>query len=174
MKNKNVRGILALIIVTALSFGVIAGSRALAKEQGTDQSQGQAQVTEELDVSGAENIQSAAKTQEGYLVTVKEAGYGGDIVMEVSFGEDKSTVTGVQVTALDKTFSASALPYSTMDIYNASHDCDLKASGAVYLNLDVAVLGLGNSSCGPGVLKKYAIEKKAHTLNVRISPYKRK
>ncbi len=82
--------------------------------------------------------------------------------------------TGVQVTALDKTFSASALPYSTMDIYNASHDCDLKASGAVYLNLDVAVLGLGNSSCGPGVLKKYAIEKKAHTLNVRISPYKRK
>ena len=82
--------------------------------------------------------------------------------------------TGVQVTAFDKTFSASALPYSTMDIYNASHDCDLKASGAVYLNLDVAVLGLGNSSCGPGVLKKYAIEKKAHTLNVRISPYKRK
>lgn len=82
--------------------------------------------------------------------------------------------TGVQVTALDKTFSASALPYSTMDIYNASHDCDLKALGAVYLNLDAAVLGLGNSSCGPGVLKKYAIEKKAHTLNVRISPYKRK
>ena len=35
MKNKNVRGILALIIVTALSFGVIAGSRALAKEQGS-------------------------------------------------------------------------------------------------------------------------------------------
>ena len=33
--------------------------------------------------------QSAAKTREGYLVTVKEAGYGGDIVMEVSFGEDK-------------------------------------------------------------------------------------
>ena len=103
MKNKNVRGILALIIVTALSFGVIAGSRALAKEQGTDQSQGQAQVTEELDVSGAENIQSAAKTREGYLVTVKEAGYGGDIVMEVSFGEDKSTVTGVQVTEQSET-----------------------------------------------------------------------
>ena len=103
MKNKNVRGILALIIVTALSFGVIAGSRALAKEQGADQSQGQAQVTEEFDVSGAENIQSAAKTREGYLVTVKEAGYGGDIVMEVSFGEDKSTVTGVQVTEQSET-----------------------------------------------------------------------
>ena len=33
-----------------------------------------------------------------------------------------------------------------------------------------AVLGLGNSSCGPGVLKKYAIDKqKSHTLRVRFS-----
>ncbi len=78
---------------------------------------------------------------------------------------------GVQVSALDKPFSASALPYSVMDIYNASHDTDLKPSGAVYLNIDTAVLGLGNSSCGPGVLKKYAIEKKEHTLQVRISPF---
>ena len=78
---------------------------------------------------------------------------------------------GVQVSALDKPFSASALPYSVMDIYNASHDTDLKPSGAVYLNIDTAVLGLGNSSCGPGVLKKYAIEKKEHTLRVRISPF---
>ena len=81
---------------------------------------------------------------------------------------------GIQVSALDKPFSASALPYSVMDIYNASHDCDLKPSGAVYLNIDTAVLGLGNSSCGPGVLKKYAIEKKVHTLQVRISPYRSK
>jgi beta-galactosidase len=35
--------------------------------------------------------------------------------------------------------------------------------------MDAAVLGLGNSSCGPGVLKKYAIEKKEHTLHIRIS-----
>ena len=38
--------------------------------------------------------------------------------------------------------------------------------------LDAAVMGLGNSSCGPGVLKKYAIEKVPHTLRVRISPLK--
>ena len=57
-----------------------------------------------------------------------------------------------------------------MDIYGASHDCDLRPSGAVYLCVDAAVLGLGNSSCGPGVLKKYAIEKVPHTLRVRISP----
>ena len=103
MKNKNVRGILALIIVTALSFGVIAGSKALAKDQSADQGQDKAQITEELDVTGAENIQSAARTEEGYLVTVTEAGYGGDIVLEVSFGEDKATVTNVAVTEQNET-----------------------------------------------------------------------
>jgi len=40
------------------------------------------------------------------------------------------------------------------------------------LNLDAAVLGLGNSSCGPGVLKKYAIEKVPHTLHVRFQKVK--
>ena len=103
MKNKNVRGILALIIVTALSFGVIAGSKALAKDQSTDQGQDKAQITEELDVTGAENIQSAARTEDGYLVTVTEDGYGGDIVLEVSFGEDKATVTNVAVTEQNET-----------------------------------------------------------------------
>ncbi len=79
---------------------------------------------------------------------------------------------GVQVTAMEKPFSASALPYSVNDIYKISHDCDLQPREAVFLNLDAAVLGLGNSSCGPGVLKKYAIEKKEHTLHVRFSPSK--
>ena len=32
MKNKEVKGILALVVVTALSFGVIAGSRALSTD----------------------------------------------------------------------------------------------------------------------------------------------
>src|SRR5699024_4966413 len=103
MKNKNVRGILALIIVTALSFGVIAGSKALANDQSADQGQAKAQITEELDVTGTENIQSAARTEDGYLVTVTEAGYSGDIVLEVSFGEDKATVTNVAVTEQNET-----------------------------------------------------------------------
>ena len=43
------------------------------------------------------------------------------------------------------------------------------------LNTGAAVLGLGNSSCGPGVLKKYAIDKKQeHVLKVRFQPYKAK
>ena len=29
-------------------------------------------------------------------------------------------------------------------------------------------MGLGNSSCGPGVLERYAIPMQPHTLHVRI------
>lgn len=32
MKNKNVKGIIALAVVTALSFGVIIGSKALSTD----------------------------------------------------------------------------------------------------------------------------------------------
>ena len=77
---------------------------------------------------------------------------------------------GVRVTAIDRPFSFSALHYTVDDIYKATHDCDLKPRKEVILSLDAAVLGLGNSSCGPGVLKKYAIDKqKPHTLRVRFS-----
>ena len=77
---------------------------------------------------------------------------------------------GIRVTAIDRPFSFSALYYTVDDIYKATHDCDLKPRKEVILSLDAAVLGLGNSSCGPGVLKKYAIDKqKPHTLRVRFS-----
>ena len=38
MKNKEVKGILALVVVTALSFGVIIGSKSLALSAGGDAS----------------------------------------------------------------------------------------------------------------------------------------
>ena len=66
---------------------------------------------------------------------------------------------GIRVTAIDRPFSFSALYYTVDDIYKATHDCDLKPRKEIILSLDAAVLGLGNSSCGPGVLKKYAIDK---------------
>lgn len=76
---------------------------------------------------------------------------------------------GIRVDAVENAFSASALHYTVQDIYEETHDCDLKPRAEVILSMDAAVLGLGNSSCGPGVLKKYAIEKKEHTLHLRIS-----
>ncbi len=97
MKNKNVRGILALAVVTALSFGVILGSKALAVETENGGDAAVETVKEELDVSGAENIEEASVTENGYQVSVKAKGYGGDILMKVSFGEDKKTVTKAEV-----------------------------------------------------------------------------
>lgn len=91
-------------------------------------------------------------------------------VVELSLTDRKGL--GVKIATLGKPFSASALPYSVNDLYKTSHDCDLQPRDAVFLNLDAAVLGLGNSSCGPGVLKKYSIPKTEHTLNVRFSPCK--
>lgn len=77
---------------------------------------------------------------------------------------------GIRVTTLGKPFSFSALHYTAQDLYNTSHDCDLRPRKEVVLSLDAAVMGLGNSSCGPGVLKKYAIDKqKEHILYVRFS-----
>ena len=75
---------------------------------------------------------------------------------------------GIRVDAVEDAFSASALHYTAQDLYKEMHDCNLKPRPEVILSLDVAVLGLGNSSCGPGVLKKYAIDKKEHTLHIRI------
>ncbi len=76
----------------------------------------------------------------------------------------------LRIEAVDKPFSFSALPYSAQYIASRTHDYELEDQGKTYLSIDAAVLGLGNSSCGPGVLKKYAIDKtNTYTLCLRIS-----
>ena len=103
MKNKTVKGIIALAVVTALSFAVIIGSNQLSKNM-TAGTQGEtAEITEELDVSGTEQIDKAAKTESGYVVTVREKGYGGDIVMNVSFDETAASVTKLEITEQNET-----------------------------------------------------------------------
>ena len=103
MKNKTVKGIIALAVVTALSFAVIIGSNQLSKNM-TAGTQGEtAEVTEELDVSGTEQIDNAAKTENGYVVTVREKGYGGDIVMNISFDETASSVTKLEIAEQNET-----------------------------------------------------------------------
>lgn len=76
---------------------------------------------------------------------------------------------GISINAVENTFSASALHYTAQDLSKTTHDCYLKPRKEIILSLDAAVLGLGNSSCGPGVLKKYAIKKKEHILHIRIN-----
>ncbi len=76
----------------------------------------------------------------------------------------------LRIEAVDEAFSFSALPYSAQYLYSKTHDYQLQDQGKTYLSIDCAVMGLGNSSCGPGVLKKYTIDKnKKHQLKIRIT-----
>ena len=104
MDKKEIKGILALAAVTALSFAVIAGSRALSLNM-SGGGREEADVLETYDVSGEEHVEKAVRTAEGYEVTVREAGYVSDIVLLVSFKTDASTVAGVQVLEQNETES---------------------------------------------------------------------
>ena len=76
---------------------------------------------------------------------------------------------GIRIEAVNSPFSFSALPYSAQYLASKTHDYELEDQGKVYLSIDCAVMGLGNSSCGPGVLKKYTIDKtKKYQLRIRI------
>ena len=76
----------------------------------------------------------------------------------------------LRIEAVDEPFSFSALPYSAQYIASKTHDYELEDQGHTYLSIDCAVMGLGNSSCGPGVLKKYTIDKtRRHVLRIRIT-----
>lgn len=77
---------------------------------------------------------------------------------------------GYTVTTVDgKPFAFSALPYSDKQLSEVGHDCDLKPEQHVYLNIDAAMMGLGNSSCGPGVLTKYSVAQKQQSLKLRFT-----
>ena len=73
----------------------------------------------------------------------------------------------VRVQAVGEPFSFSALPYTAAEIAAAKHPADLPASGRVVCSIDAGQLGLGNSSCGPGVLKKYTVTR--HELHYQVS-----
>ncbi len=76
----------------------------------------------------------------------------------------------LRIEAVGVPFSFSALPYSAQYIASKAHDYELEDQGQTYLSIDCAVMGLGNSSCGPGVLKKYSIDKdRQHRLRIRIT-----
>ncbi len=105
MKNKELKGILALIVVTALSFVVIVGSRTLSQDMaGGSAEGGESAAAEEFDVSGAEGVEEAVRLEDGgYATTVRQAGYAGDIVLRVTFEDDAETIRQVEVLEQNET-----------------------------------------------------------------------
>lgn len=64
----------------------------------------------------------------------------------------------------------SALHYTDADLCNASHDFDLNPREETILHLDYTQRGLGNASCGPGVLDQYLAPSSGfHTYVLRFS-----
>lgn len=65
---------------------------------------------------------------------------------------------------------ASALHFTAEDLTAARHAWELQPRGATVLSLDTAQCGLGNSSCGPGVLSAYAVPVGSDELHFTLIP----
>ncbi len=80
-----------------------------------------------------------------------------------------STALGRQfkIQAVDECFSFSALHVAATDLAKAKHHVELQPRPQVILSIDAGQLGLGNSSCGPGVLEKYTVNKRQ--LHYRVN-----
>lgn len=77
---------------------------------------------------------------------------------------------GLCVRALSAPFSMSALSFTASDLAAAGYRHKLRARPETILSLDARQSGLGNSSCGPGVLEKYALLPGSYRFSLRIEP----
>jgi beta-galactosidase len=81
-----------------------------------------------------------------------------------------ATGRGVMIVAEGEPIAATALHYSVADLDVAKHAHELKARAETFLSLDAAQCGLGNGSCGPGVLEKYSVPVKPYELTISFRP----
>jgi beta-galactosidase len=80
------------------------------------------------------------------------------------------TGNGLLVVAEGEPLAVSALHYSATDLAAARQAWELQPRPDVVLNLDARQCGLGNSSCGPGVLERYAALPGAYRLRISLRP----
>jgi beta-galactosidase len=78
--------------------------------------------------------------------------------------------TGLLVIAKDSPLAVSALHYTAGDLASARHPFELTPRPETILSLDARQCGLGNSSCGPGVLARYAVPVQEYRLQISLRP----
>ena len=67
--------------------------------------------------------------------------------------------------------AATAIHFTAADLAAVRHQYELRPRREVILSLDARQSGLGNSSCGPGVLERYAVmPDRVYHLNLRFTP----
>ena len=80
--------------------------------------------------------------------------------------------TGLLVVAEEKPLAMSAIHFTAADLAAVRHNYELKPRPEVVLSLDARQSGLGDSSCGPGVLERYAVlPTQTHHLHLLFRPY---
>jgi len=79
---------------------------------------------------------------------------------------------GIKVSAVENPFAFSALHFTANDLAAARHNYELKPRPEIILSLDAKMCGLGNSSCGPGVLEKFSVPPTNYSLHLKFSPVK--
>jgi beta-galactosidase/beta-glucuronidase len=67
--------------------------------------------------------------------------------------------------------NASAHHFTVEDLDRAQHTHELERRNEITLNLDFIHSGLGNASCGPGVLPQYQIEPREVRYRLRLRPF---
>jgi beta-galactosidase/evolved beta-galactosidase subunit alpha len=65
----------------------------------------------------------------------------------------------------------SAHRFTTEDLTQSTHTYELIERDEITLNLDYAQSGLGNGSCGPGVLPQYLLQPREVRFSLRLRPF---
>ncbi len=102
MKNNRFKGIIALVIVTIVSFALIIVSKLLVNDENADKNNDPISGLN-IDVGQEDYIKSARKLTDnqgnvtGYVVTAEAKGFVGPISWDVTFDKDAKTITDVSV-----------------------------------------------------------------------------
>jgi beta-galactosidase/beta-glucuronidase len=77
---------------------------------------------------------------------------------------------GWRVAGASSLFDVSAHHFTAEDLTKARHTYELQRRDEITLNIDYAQSGLGNASCGPGVLPQYLLKPTPVTFAIRLEP----
>ena len=84
------------------------------------------------------------------------------------YGVSYFKTKNIEVLSLNP-FSFNVQPYSLEHLSTCKHNYELVKDDATYINLDVAMAGVGSNSCGPELAGKYNIPKKSsNTFVIKI------
>ncbi len=98
---------------------------------------------------------STAEKNYGHYVKPQESGS--------HFGATRLKIGGMEITA-EKPFSFNVSPYSVQVLTDTAHDFELPRSDKTYVNLDIAMSGVGTNSCGPALAEKYRAPKRGKNV----------